>query len=72
MVSKCVKKLPPNPVVEKLRKLVTQFTAAMPVVIALSSKLVQDDPEYWGEIQRIVGSKFVIDKNFKLQDLIDR
>jgi len=43
MVSKCVKKLPPNPVVEKLKKLVTQFTAAMPVVMALSSKTVQED-----------------------------
>jgi hypothetical protein len=34
----------------------------MPVVIALSNRSVQEDPEYWGEIQRIVGSKFVIDK----------
>ena len=40
-VSKCVKRLPPNPVVEKLKSLVTKFTAAMPVVIALSNKSVQ-------------------------------
>lgn len=41
IVSKCIKKLPPNPVIEKLRKLLTQFNGAMPVVIALSSKAVQ-------------------------------
>lgn len=34
----------------------------MPVVIALSNKSVQEDPEYWGMIQKIVGSKFVIDR----------
>ncbi len=62
IVSKCIKKLPPNPVIQKLRKLLTQFNGAMPVVIALSNKSVQQDPQYWGEIQRIVGSKFVIDK----------
>jgi hypothetical protein len=44
IVSKCIKKLPPNPVIEKLRKLLTQFNGAMPVVIALSNKSVQEDP----------------------------
>ena len=72
VVSKCVKRLPKNPVVDKLKKLVTQFTAAMPVVIALSSRAVQEDAEYWRQIQKIVGSQFVIDKDFKLQDLIDK
>ncbi len=43
IVSKCIKKLPPNPVIEKLRKLLTQFNGAMPVVIALSNKSVQED-----------------------------
>jgi hypothetical protein len=71
-VSKCTKKLPPNPVIDKLRKLLAQFNGAMPVVIALSNKSVQEDVEYWGMIQKIVGSKFVIDKEFKLQDLIEK
>ena len=55
-VSKCTKKLPKNPVLDELRVKLNQFKDAMPVVIALSNKAVQEDPEYWSEIQRIVKS----------------
>lgn len=41
IVSKSSKKLPPNPVLETLRRLLAQFKDAMPVVIALSSRAVQ-------------------------------
>lgn len=42
----------------------------MPVVIALSNKKLQEDADYWGQIQSIVKAEFVIDKDFRLQDLI--
>ena len=71
-VWKGYQKLPPNPVIEKFRKKLTQFNGAMPVVMALSNKTVQNDPEYWGMVQKVVGSEFVIDKDFKLSDLIEK
>lgn len=43
----------------------------MPVVMALSNKILQEDEQYWGEIQRIVNRKFVIDSNFTLQNIIE-
>jgi hypothetical protein len=43
----------------------------MPVVIALSNKVVQEDELYWSEIQRIVNKKFSIDSTFTLKNLID-
>ena len=42
----------------------------MPVVIALSNKIVQEDEIYWSEIQKIVKKQFVIDSEFTLNDLI--
>ncbi len=44
----------------------------MPVVIALSNKKLQEDAEYWKVIQTIVKTEFVIDKNFRLKDLIEK
>lgn len=71
-ITKCTKKLPSNPVLDNFRKLLTTFKDAMPVVIALSNKKLQEDAEYWREIQKIVKTEFVIDRNFTLKDLIDR
>jgi hypothetical protein len=51
--------------------LLKTFKDAMPVVIALSNKVVQEDEQYWSEIQRIVNKKFVIDGSFTLKSLID-
>ena len=61
IVSKCSKKLPHNPILEELKGLLKVFKDAMPVVVALSNKVVQEDPIYWSEIQKIVGRTFVID-----------
>ena len=54
IVNKCSKKLPSNPILDELKKLLKTFKEAMPVVIALSNKIVQEDEQYWAEIQRIV------------------
>lgn len=72
IVTKCTKKLPINPVLDKFKRLLSTFKDAMPVVIALSNKKLQQDIEYWRHIQKIVKTEFVIDKNFKLKDLIDK
>jgi len=71
-ISKCTKKLPGNPVLDALKKLLVTFKDSMPVVIALSNKKLQEDNEYWHQIQKIVKSQFVIDKDFTLKDLIDK
>lgn len=63
-------KLPPNPILEKLRDLLKTFKDTMPVVMALSNKILQEDEEYWGEIERIVGRQFKIDSEFTLKNLI--
>ena len=49
-----MRKLPANPILEKLKNLLKTFKDAMPVVIALSNKIVQEDEVYWSEIQKIV------------------
>lgn len=41
IISKCTKKLPANPVLDKFKRLLTTFKDAMPVVIALSNKKLQ-------------------------------
>jgi dynein heavy chain len=71
VINKCSKKLPTNPILDKFRVLLKTFKDAMPVVIALSNKVVQEDELYWGEIQRIVNKKFIIDGSFTLKDMID-
>lgn len=71
VINKCSKKLPINPVLDKFKVLLKTFKDAMPVVIALSNKVVQEDEQYWSEIQRIVNKKFVIDGSFTLKSLID-
>ena len=63
--------MPSNPVLEELKRLLKVFKDAMPVVMALSNKIVQEDQEYWSEIQRIVKKEFVIDSEFTLQKLIE-
>jgi hypothetical protein len=43
IVSKCTKRLPANPVLDNLRNLLSTFKDALPVVIALSNKKLQED-----------------------------
>ena len=57
---------------DTFKKILTTFKDAMPVVIALSNKKLQEDTEYWKIIQTIVKTEFVIDKDFRLKDLIEK
>lgn len=41
IITKCTKKLPNNPVLDKFKRLLSTFKDAMPVVIALSNKKLQ-------------------------------
>ena len=54
VVNKCSKRLAANPILEKLKTLLKTFKDTMPVVIALSNKILQEDEEYWAEIQKVV------------------
>ena len=68
VVMRCVKNMPQNKVLEKLKALVFDFKDTMPVVVALRNK---DLKEYhWEEIKRIIGKPFVIDDDFTLRSLI--
>ena len=56
---------------EKFKRLLKTFKDTMPVVIALSNKVLQEDEEYWSEIQRIVKREFRIDSEFTLKNIIE-
>lgn len=53
IMNRCDKRLPPNAVLNELKKLVIEFKNAMPVVLALRNKHLQ--PYHWVEIKRIIG-----------------
>lgn len=68
-MSKCVKNLPPNPILDSLKTLLNTFKDTMPVVIALRNPTLQE--YHWKEIKEVIGVDFVIDSNFTLRNLID-
>jgi len=69
IVNKCVKNMPQNPILEKLKKMVFDFKDTMPVVVALRNKDLHD--YHWDEIKKIIGREFTITEDFTLKDLID-
>jgi dynein heavy chain len=49
IITKCVKNMPPNPVIESLKSLVTGFKDNIPVVTALRNKNLKE--HHWIEIK---------------------
>jgi dynein heavy chain len=59
-VAKCVKNLPPNPVLDKIRTLVYEFKDTIPVVVALRNPALEQ--VHWDNIKNdIIGQEFDID-----------
>ena len=62
--------LDPNPIQQKLRHLVEQFEAAMPIVMALRNPDLQE--HHWNDIREMIGQDLNINEDgFTLQSLID-
>jgi dynein heavy chain len=60
----------PNPIQQKLKNLVEQFEAAMPIVMALRNPDLQD--MHWNDIRELIGQDLNIhEEGFTLQSLID-
>ena len=62
--------LDPNPIQQKLKHLVEQFEAAMPIVMALRNPDLQE--HHWTDIRELIGQDLDIHaEGFTLQSLID-
>jgi len=63
---KCVKNMPPNPVLEKVKGLVFEFKDTIPVVVALRNPALRE--AHWIAIKEdIIGKEFDIeDEQFTL------
>lgn len=70
IISKCVKNMPPNPVLEKVKTLVYEFKDTIPVVTALRNPALTQ--AHWRQIKEMIGYDFDISEpDFTLQSLID-
>ena len=58
IITKCVKNMPPNPVLEKVKTLVYEFKDTIPVVTALRNPALTQ--AHWRQIKEMIGYDFDI------------
>lgn len=70
-IGKCVKNMPPNPVLDKIKTLVYEFKDTIPVVVAMRNPALTQ--VHWSQIKDdVIGQDFdIYDDEFTLQSLID-
>jgi len=61
--------MPSNVVLDELKDLVTDFKHAMPIVVAMRNKNLQD--YHWEEFNEVIGRKLEISDEFTLKNLFE-
>lgn len=69
IIGKCSREMPSNPVLDELKDLVNDFKNAMPIVIAMRNKNLQD--YHWEEIKEVIGQELIVTDDFTLQNLFE-
>lgn len=67
IIGKSQREMPGNVVLDELKDLVNDFKNAMPIVIAMRNKNLQD--YHWDEFKEVIGQSLVISDEFTLENL---